>query len=72
MNGFRVLNRAELKSELESFNNCYVSHIDGWWMYFRATPFAAKGIKRELGRKVEGMLENEYRIFVSNNPTNHK
>jgi hypothetical protein len=72
MNGFRVMSRGELRRELESFNNCYMTHIEGSWMYFRATPFAAKGIKRELGRRVEGMLENEYRIFVSNNPSNHK
>jgi hypothetical protein len=72
MNGFRVMSRGELRRELESFNNCGVTHIAGWWMYFRATPFAAKGIKRELGRKVEGVLENEYRIHMSNNPINHR
>jgi hypothetical protein len=72
MDGFRVMSRSELRRELESFNNCYMTHIEGSWMYFRATPFAVKGIARELGRKVEGMLENEYRIHMSNNPINHR
>jgi hypothetical protein len=36
-------------------------------MYFRATDFAAEGIRRESGKKVEGLLENEYRILMSNN-----
>jgi hypothetical protein len=71
MNGFKVLSRGELRRELESFNNCYFTHIDGMWMYFRATPFAVRGIANQLGRRVEGMLENEYRILVSNIQTNH-
>ena len=72
MNGFRVMSRGELRRELESFNNCYMTHIEGSWMYFRATSFAVKGIARELGRRVEGMLENEYRVNISNNPINHR
>jgi hypothetical protein len=44
MNGFRVMSRGELRRELESFNNCYMTHIEGSWMYFRATPFAVRGI----------------------------
>jgi hypothetical protein len=72
MNGFRVMSKLQLRNEIESFNNCYFTHIEGSWMYFRATPFAVKGIKRELGRKVEGMLENEYRVNISNNPINYR
>jgi hypothetical protein len=72
MNGFRVMSRSELRRELESFNNCGVTHISGGWMHFRATAFAASGISGQLGRKVEGVLENEYRINISNNPINHR
>jgi hypothetical protein len=57
----------ELKNQIESFNNAYVTHVEGGWMYFRATDFAAKGIRRELGKKVQGLLQNEYRILMSNN-----
>jgi len=71
MNGFKVLGRGELRRELESFNNCYITHVEGWWMYFQATPFAAAGIKRELGRTVVGVGGNEYRIHMSNNLKNH-
>ena len=72
MNGFRVMSRRELRRELESFNNCGVTHISGGWMHFRATPFAVRGISGQLGRRVEEVLENEYRIHMSNNPINHR
>ena len=72
MNGFKVLSRGELRRELESFNNCAYSHIDGMWMYFQATPFAFNGIKNQLGRKVEAIVGNQYRILVSNIQTNHQ
>jgi hypothetical protein len=74
MNRFRVLSRGELRRELESFNNCYFTHIDGSWMYFRATPFAVRGIITSLGREVQRVLgsENEYRILVSNIQSNHR
>lgn len=57
----------ELKNQIESFNNTYVTGVDVGWMYFKATNFAAEGIRRELGKKVEGLLENEYRILMTNN-----
>jgi hypothetical protein len=57
----------ELKNQIESFNNTYVTGVDGGWMYFKATNFAAEGIRRELGKKVQGLLENEYRILMTNN-----
>jgi hypothetical protein len=74
MNGFRVMSRGDLRRELESFNNCYFTHIEGSWMYFKATPFAAHGIITQLGREVYKLLgrENEYRINMSNNPINHQ
>jgi hypothetical protein len=57
----------ELKNQIESFNNTYVTGVEGGWMYFKATNFAAEGIRRELGKKVQGLLENEYRILMTNN-----
>jgi hypothetical protein len=57
----------ELKDQIESFNNAYVTGVEGGWMYFRATDFAAEGIRRESGKKVQGLLGNEYRILMSNN-----
>lgn len=58
------LSNKEIKNQIESFNNACVTGVEGGWMYFRATDFAAKGIRRETGKKVEGLLENEYRILM--------
>jgi hypothetical protein len=63
----RVLTPKELKNQIESFNNACVTGVEAGWMYFRATNFAAEGIRRESGKKVEGLLQNEYRILMSNN-----
>jgi len=63
----KPLTNKELKNQIESFNNAYVTGVEGGWMYFRSTNFAAEGIRRELGKKVEGLLENEYRILMTNN-----
>lgn len=65
------MNRRELRSEIESFNNAAVQRVEGMWMYFRATDFAARGISQQLGRRVQRVVRNEYRIVWSNNPLNH-
>jgi hypothetical protein len=63
----KLLTNKELKNQIETFNNTYVTHVEGGWMYFRSTNFAAEGIRRELGKKVQGLLQNEYRILMTNN-----
>ena len=65
------MNRRELRSEIESFNNAAVQRVEGMWMYFHATDFAARGISQQLGRRVQRVVRNEYRIVWSNNPLNH-
>jgi hypothetical protein len=72
MNGFRTLSKGSLKRELESFNNCYVTGWDNTWMYFKATPFAVRGIISQLERKVEALTDNEYRILITNIPFKHQ
>ena len=70
----RVMSRRELRNEIESFNNAAVQRVDGIWMYFVASDFAARGIgelAQQMGRRMEGLLGNEYRIVWSNNPANH-
>ena len=63
----KPLTNKELKNQIESFNNAYVTGVEGGWMYFRSTNKPPEGIRRELGKKVEGLLENEYRILMTNN-----
>lgn len=67
----RVLNRRELREEIESFNNASVIGVEGMWMHFRATHFAARGISQQLGRRVQRVVRDEYRIVWSNNPLNN-
>lgn len=67
----RTLNRAQLRAELTAFNNVVVGRVEGMWMYFRATDFAARGISQNLGRRVQRVVRDEYRIVWSNNPLNH-
>jgi hypothetical protein len=62
----KVLSRRELRNEIESYNNACVTHIDGWFMYFEASRFAAEGIARDLGRLTQLVSGNQYRIAISN------
>ena len=72
----RPLTNKELKDQIESFNNACVTSIEDGWMYFLATNFAAEGIRRELGKRVEALVGNEpsynrnynkYRILIAYN-----
>lgn len=65
------LSRKELREQILSFNNTALGRVEGIWMYFRATDFAARGISQQLGRRVQRVVRDEYRIVWSNNPLNH-
>jgi sulfur transfer complex TusBCD TusB component (DsrH family) len=67
----KPISRSELRREINSFNNAVAGRIEGWWMYFRASDFAARGISQQLGRRVQRVVRDEYRINISNNPLNH-
>lgn len=67
----KTLSRRELREEIQSFNNTAYCRVEGMWMYFRATDFAARGISQQLGRRVQRVVKDEYRIIMSNNPLNH-
>lgn len=67
---FRVMSRGELKEEVLSFNNTAFLRMEGGWLYFRATPFAVRGISKQLGRMVQRVVRDEYRIDMSNIQSN--
>ena len=62
----KPLSRKEIREEINSFNNAVAGRVEGWWMYFRASGFAVKGIQRVLERKIEWVGGDEYRIYLSN------
>jgi hypothetical protein len=66
----KPLSRSQIRNEINSFNNAVAGKIEGMWMYFNATPFAARGISQQLGRRVQRVVRDEYRIVISNNPKN--
>ena len=71
----RIQTKEELKKDLTSLFNCYVTHYEpspqaGWWIYFRLGRATVRRLNLKYGqsRFLEHLGDDEYRISTEFKP----